>query len=203
MSFKDEYKKSYDDIVPDKEFIKQLSEKMNEERHKRQKISYRVLTALVGIVILLLVGLSAFYFTKGFPKQSKPVQVQTGNSLPIASSEIGIFASEKWYDPKDKPEKILSDFLERLGDREQLVIMYQSTENTFTKEQSVSEADIDHILEKLQTAMVLLEGQKKQSGGDYYMAEFQNGDIIKFVITDDGYFWFLDLEYVYQYQWQE
>lgn len=199
MSFKDEYKKSYDDIVPDKEFIKQLSDKMKEERHKRQKISYRILTTMGSIVLILFIGLAALQLIKGFSQQSKPLKVHTGNTLPTISSEPGTFASAKWYNPDDKPEEILSDFLVRLGDDEQLTVLYQSTGNNFVKEQSVSETDINQIIEKLQTAEVL-EEQKSQSGGSYYMAEFQNGDIIKFVITDDGYFWFLDLEYMYQLQ---
>lgn len=199
MSFKDEYKKSYDDIVPDKEFIKQLSGKMQKEQQKRQKISYRVLTALISIVFILFVGFAAVQLIKGFSQKSKPLQVHTGNTFPIVSSEPGTFAPARWYNPSDNPEKILTDFLARLGDDEQLAVLYQGTGNNFVKEQTVSETTINQIIEQLQTAEVLKE-QKSKQGGSYYMAEFQNGDIIKFVITDDGYFWFLDLEYMYQWQ---
>lgn len=200
MSFKDEYKKSYDDIVPDKEFIKQLSEKMNKERNKRQKISYRILTVLASIVLIFFVGFGTFHLIKGFSKQSKPLQVRTGKTLPSISSELRSFAPAKWYNPDDKAEKILSDFLKRLGDEEQLVALHQSTENTFMESRSVPEADINQMIGKLQAATIVLEEKRNQPDGDYYMAEFQNGDIIKFIITEDGYFWFLDLEYVYQWQ---
>lgn len=201
MSFKDEYKKSYDDIVPDKEFIEQLSEKMNEEQHKRKKISYRLLTTFTGILLILFAGFITFHVLKGFSQSSKPIPQHMGKSLSTPSSEIGTFTTPKWYSPDDEPEKILSDFLERLGDREQLAVLYQSTENDFTKEQSVPEAELKQMIEKLQSAKVLAKEQKDKPFGSYYMAEFHNGDIIKFVVTDDGYFWFLDLEYMYQ--WQE
>lgn len=200
MSFKDEYKKSYDDIVPDQKFIKQLSEKMNQEQQKRQKISYRVLQALVSIVLILFAGFSAFWLIGRFSQPSKPLQVHTGKSLPAISSEPGTFASDKWYDADAGPEEILSVFLERLGDKEQLVALYQSTENDFAKEQAVSETEIRQMIEKLRTAEPVSEEQSSQPDGNYYMAEFQNGDIVKFVITADGYFHFLDLDYIYQYQ---
>lgn len=199
MSFKDEYKKSYDSIVPDKEFLEQLSEKMEEEKQKKQKVYYRPLAAIAGVILVLFVGLTAFHLLGDNSKPSKPIHVKTGNTLQTPSSEIGTFATPKWYDENDKPEKILSDFSKRLGNRKQLKNLYQNTENNFTDEMLVTEEDVHFLVDKLQTAKAVSESPELENKV-YYMAEFQNGDIIKFFISDNRYFAFLDLEFIYQFE---
>lgn len=199
MSFKEEYKKAYDNIVPDKEFIEQLSGKMKAEKQKNRKVPYKVPAVVAGVAIVVLICLAAAHVLNSKPKPSKSVPVNVGNPLQTPSSETGTFAAQKWYNPDDEPEKILSDFFNRLADSKQLKALYQNTENNFTEELAVSGEDTDLLAETFHFAKVISEKQQDGQGNTvYYMAQFYNGDIIKFVITDDKYFEFLDLEYIYQ-----
>lgn len=198
MSFKDEYKRSYDNIVPAKEFLEQLSEKMEEEKQKKRHAYFKPLAVAASVVLILAAGLGTFHILKGDSQPSEPIHVNTGNTLQTPSSEIGTFATPKWYDVDDKPEKIMIDFSKRLGDRKQLKKLYQNTENNFTDEMPVSGEEIDQLSQRMQSAKMISEELPESENKVYYMAEFRDGDIIKFVVTDDIYFAFLDLGYVYQ-----
>ncbi len=197
MSFREDYKKSYDNIVPDKEFIDRLSERMEEEKGKKQVLWKRPVMA-VGIIVFLVIGVFLFRFFGAGRRPTEPLRVQT-ETLPSPSSEITAFTTPQWYDSGDKPEEIAAKFAGRMVDGEQLTALYQSGENDFTEEEQVSEKEVRRLAERLRTA-ALSSGQKPSGDTVYYMAEFQNGDIIKFTVTEDTYFSFLEPEYVFLLQ---
>lgn len=198
MSFKDEYKKSYDNIVPDQKFIDRLSAKLEQEQQKRRRGNYGIPAILAGVLVLLVVSLTAFHIITGNSEPSRPVQVNTGSTLQTPSAEIGTFSTPKWYGEEDQPGKILSDFAKRLRDKKQLQELYCSNENNFTDETCVSGKERKQLEEKIASGSFLSEEQRNAEQSTYYMAQFENGDIIKFVVLDDRYLKFLDLEYLYE-----
>lgn len=98
--------------------------------------------------------------------------------------------SDVYYAVQNLPEKIIVDFSKRLGDRKQLKKLYQNTENNFTDEMLVSGEEIEQLSQRIQSAKIVSEEFPESGNKVYYMAEFCDGDIIKFVVADDIFFIF-------------
>lgn len=199
MSFKEEYKDAFDKIVPEQEFLDKLSEKMKKEQQKRKRPYLKPLVTAACICLIILSGVAAVKLHTGNSGDLEPVHVNTGNTLKNPTKEPNLFATPKWYNENESPEKILSDFTERLEAGKELETLYKNTENNFTDEMIVSSDEIQELAGKLHSAEMISEEVGASDERTYYMAEFSNGDIIKFVIQDDTYFYFMDLEYVYKF----
>lgn len=199
MSFKEEYKDAFDKIVPEQEFLDKLSEKMKKEQQKKKRPYLKPLVTAACICLIILSGVAAVKFHTGNSGDLEPVHINTGNTLKNPTKEPNLFATPKWYNENESPEKILSNFTERLETGKELETLYENTENNFTDDMIVPFDRIRELTAKLHSAEVVSEEVDNSEERTYYMAEFSNGDIIKFVIQDDTYFYFMDLEYVYKF----
>lgn len=198
MSFRDEYKESYDSIVPDQAFLDRLSRKMKQEEQKRHR-NRKPLVAAACLCFLVLAGVIVWNVTYGLPKASQPVPVNTGTTLKNPTAEPNLFDTSGWYHEGDSAEKIFTDFVGRLKDASLVDAVYKNSENVFTDDMILSSDEIRSLAEMIGQAEEVQEKPDDIGEKEYYMAEFKNGDIIKFVLTDQGYFSFLDLDAVYKY----
>jgi len=211
MNFKDEYKKAVDTIVPDEQFIEKLSEKMKQEqgepKHIRRKANWKPLVAAACLCVVVLAGVTVSWINgknKGKPESmsvsignttEKPTEVPTTGEK---DNNQNLFAGTQWYQEGDSAENILKDFVGRLLDSSQVETVYKNTENTFAEDMSISEAEVRALAEKIEVGSLLEENPADIGNNEYYMAEFKNGDIIKFILTDTGYFKFQDLEFIFR-----
>lgn len=198
MSFKEEYKESFDSIVPDPTFLDELSRKMKQEEQKRHR-NLKPLVVAACLCILVLAGAGIWRGFYKFPESSEPVSVNTGTTVKNPTAEPNLFDSSGWYQEGDSPDQIFADFIGRLKDDSLVENVYKNTQNVFTDDMVLSSTEIHSLAERIGQAEEVAE--KPDDSGDkvYYMAEFKNGDIIKFVLTDREYFSFLDLDAVYKY----
>ncbi len=198
MSFKDEYKESYDSIVPDQTFLDRLSRKMKQEEQKKHK-SRKPLVAAACLCLLVLAGVMVWNAIYGLPKTSEPVSVNTGTSVKDPTAKPNLFDTSRWYHEGDSADKIFTDFVGRLRDAGLVEAVYKNSENLFTDDMILSSKEIQSLAEMIKEAEEVSDKPDDMGEMEYYMAEFKNGDIIKFVLTDRGYFSFLDLDAVYKY----
>lgn len=198
MSFKDEYKEAFDSVVPDKAFLDELSEKMKKEERRKRKRVRNGLVAAASLLVLAVLGLILSHMADIVPEDTEPVRIHTGNTLRKPTEEPNLFGSSKWYKESDGADKIISDFAKRLGSGEELEVLYQNTENYFTDDQILPESETRELSEQMETAEVVTEPAGEMGSQLYYMAQFKNGDIIKFSIYENGYFTFQDYEAIYR-----
>lgn len=198
MSFKDEYKEAFDSVVPDKAFLDKLSEKMENEKNRKRGWKKQGIIAAACILLLVLIGLAVRYAANISPDGAEPVRINTGNSLRTPTEEPNLFETPKWYDEADGAEKIYLDFVTRLSDDGELELLYRNTENNFTDDMVLTQAAAHELAEQLGEAEVVTEPVEKMGSCLCYMAQFKNGDIIKFNLYENGYFVFQDYEAVYQ-----
>lgn len=198
MSFRDEYKEAFRDIVPDEEFVDELAGKMKREQGRKGKPHRKALAAAACLCMVVLIGLAVHIRNKG-TELSEPLQVNTGSTLVDPTSKPNLFGISKWYQEGDSPEKIFSDFLQRLQDADEPTKVYENTENQFSDAMLLSEEEIRELSERLGAAEPVEEKPEEAGQKNYYMAEFENGDIIKFIVYEDGFFCFQDLDVVYKF----
>lgn len=198
MSFRDEYKEAFRDIVPDEEFVDELSRKMKREQESKGRSYKRPFVAAACLCLIVLIGLAG-YFLNSKTEPSESVQVHTGNMPVDRTTEPDLFTRPKWYQEGAGPETVFSDFLSRLQDGRERIRVYKNTENQFSDDMLLSEEEIRELAERIQRAEPVEEKPENSGKKEYYMAEFENGDIIKFVIYEDGLFCFQDLDTVYKF----
>lgn len=197
MSFRDEYKEAFRDIVPDKKFVDELSGTLKREQEKK-RMPYRKQLVAAFVCLLIVAGVAGYLLGR-VPESSQPVQVNTGNTMVDPTSEPNLFGKSKWYQEGDGPEKILRGFLSRLQDGGEQVRVYENKENQFSDDMLLSGEELRELAEQIRTARPSQEKPGNTEKKLYYMAEFPNGDIIKFVISEDGFFYFQDLDTIYKF----
>lgn len=198
MSFKDEYKEAFGSVVPDKAFLDELSDKMKKEKNRRKRRLRNGLAVAACLLVLVVLGLIFGSMTDIVPEDTEPVRIHTGNTLRKPTEEPNLFGSTQWYQESDGAEKIFSDFVKRLGDSGELEQLYKNTENHFTDEQILPKSEARKLSEQMKTAEVVTKSVGEMGERFYYMAQFANGDIIKFSIYENGYFTFQDYGAVYR-----
>lgn len=198
MSFRDEYKEAFRDIVPNEEFIDELSAKMKREQESKRRSYRRPFVVAACLCLIVLIGLARHFLNSG-TEPTGPVQVHTGNMPVDPTSKPNLFGASKWYQEGARPENVFSDFWSRLKDGREYVRVYKNTENQFSDDMLLSEEEIHELAERIQGAEPVQDEQEGSGQREYYMAEFENGDIIKFVVYEDGFFCFQDLDTVYKF----
>ena len=209
MNFKNEYKKAVDTIVPDEKFLANLSEKMKQEQegqvYSRRKTYWKPLVAAACLCVVVLAGMAVGKLYWGNPDEAESMPVAIGNTAaPTNVPETdeknknqNLFVEEQWYQEGDSAEKILNDFVGRLQDGSQVEAVYKNVENTFTEDMTLSAVEVSTLAEQIAMGSVQEKEPEDMGKKEYYMAEFKNGDIIKFVLSDTGYFMFQDLQHIY------
>lgn len=205
MNFKDEYQKAFQDIKADENFKQNLLAQMNMEKKRKRKPSYvGVLAAAAVMVLVLGVGFMAGIL-RGITNQGNVAQdgyvaqnseeskVDSGINFSgetLAGQDMSdayvdmSFSSLSWYGEAESEEELLSIFVSLLhGDT--LEKMYCTTEESFSDNSLMSQADTEDLLKQLQN----LSCTNKEFAGEskYYKAVFEDGLTVKFWISDDGY----------------
>lgn len=186
MNFKDRYKQQQDKIAPDKEFLNRLAVKMNEEK-KRRKI--KVFTSIAAAAAAVCITLSAaVYFSSDkvtkpktsddFENSSQNVELKADKNSRLGFGyRTGIFSDSSMTD--DSAFKMLSENLEN-SER-----VYKSESNDFTLENQLDKNEVLKLSEKIKSAVKDVNA-KEEGTKEHYMAVFENGEVIKFVICNNS-----------------
>ena len=194
MNFKDEYKKDYEAVKLDDDFKNNLVAKMNKEP-KKKKVTYiyASITVTAAAALAIVVGLS----NNNNPGQKIDtithsgdvgIMVEGNTTANLSGNDLSV---KKWYGEAKNDEEKLEVFCGLITE-ENLETLYESDEETFSKENVLNEKDSKDILEMLLKA----EMTDKEFTGKWknYMAVFESGEIVKFKISDEGFVKFNDMD---------
>ena len=199
MDFKEQYKKDYENIKPTNEFKASLLSKMEaQEKPKKSKITY--LYGAIGTLAVAAAAVAIVLGVRNFSDTGKDNGTQVADSTENASGDAGIrveqnttgnqvnnlggITLEAWYGSATTDEEKLAVFSELL-ENESVTKLYESSKEAFTNDDILSETQAAEVLDELKG--IVLEEAEFEGEATYYMLVFENGDIIKFKISDEGY----------------
>lgn len=192
MNFKDSYKKDFEDIVPDDAFLSKLSASMEAAETDKKRSRIRIVyTSVAAVFVLAISGALLSIYNPGLlfgnNGSSQPgVNMQAGNNSlgSFATNQIG--EVNKWCSDDLSEQENYDFFVSRLSDSKDIKKLYSGTQQVFSDSDLVNTEEISSIGVKINTAKI--SGENAPSGSaQYYMAVFNNGDIIKFTIYNDKY----------------
>lgn len=184
MNFKDSYRQMNENRKPDKEFLKQLAEKMETAQYenKRKKIKNFVipttLTAAVAIICFLLLRPNSN--VPQLPPQDFSQKADAIESITPSHT----LEHEKWDEGIGNPDELM-DNLQMLLQSEEIKNAYCAENNTFDKEDTLSTEELAALKESVMSAEIA--DINVQDNCKYYMLTFTNNNIVKFEIYDNKY----------------
>lgn len=179
MSFKESYKKDYENIKTDEAFKKQLSEKMKAVPKTKIHAGVYAVAALAAVIAVVL-GLRSFTPAE---EQSGIIQEQ-GDTVTTISTATGSFMQEKWYAGAENDEEIWDKFRELMGG-EDIATLYCGSSEQLGDGDILSDTEAEELSQKLASA-VLCEEKELSGEISFCMAVFGDGKIVKFRISENG-----------------
>ena len=179
MSFKESYKKDYENIKTDEAFRKQLSEEMNAVPESEMHTGVYAAAALAAVFVIAL-GLRFFMSAE---EQSGIIYKQ-GDTVTAVSTAIGLFTQEKWYAGAETDEEIWDKFRELMGGGD-LASLYCGSSEQLGDSDILSDTEAEEFSRKLVSAVPC---EEKELSGEisFCMAVFGDGKIVKFRISENG-----------------
>lgn len=209
--FKEQYKKDNEMVNPSREFLDKLKTEMKkEERSKgsnRKHISHknyagRKVFAAAAAIALIVIGAGSYNKIFDFHKNNimQPAEISEDNGQnnnDKNSGSIGnyseneenqLFSNSSWYDSNMTSEEIYKIFIKRISSEDDLKELTVSSTNDFTNGKVMDKSSVNKLADSLKSAALIKDDSYVEEKPEYYMAAFNNGDIIKFVIYDNRYF---------------
>lgn len=170
MSFKDNYKKSQQNVAPDEEFLRTLADKM--ELQKKKKKTLRLImtpsAAFVGFAAVIALFVN-------FSKDAATNLPILGTDKDNISYQQGIFVQGSVFDSEDD---IPQQLAEKLCNN--ATVVYESTEKIFSDDNKISYEQRLALAETISNAAETNLTQEEVEA--YYMAVFEDGSVLKFTI---------------------
>lgn len=197
MNFKDKYQQENEEITLDAAFTSRLAEQMKKEqqiqrRRKKMMVSIGGVAAAAVMCVVVLQGVN----TSKQPEQTEKTEVQ--NKAEAVETQIGghSFGRQAWYGDAETEEEIFAAFRTLLRD-EQIEKLYCSDTEEYEEENILPADEAEKVVKALQNA----EAVDAEAGGGckYYMAVFENGNIVKFEIYGEKYLKLKDSGALYSY----
>lgn len=195
LSFKESYKKDYENIKTDEAFKNRLSEEMKvaaPEKHKKVRIVFY--TAAAAVIVFAL-GFRFLIFT---PNNGEAEIIQQVDTVTTVSTASGLFAQEKWYAGAETDAEIWDKFKELIGGGN-VTSLYRGGSEQLGEADILSGAEAEELSRKLASAVPC--GEKELSGEiSFCMVVFGDGKIVKFRISDSGEVQLNDTELVCRFE---
>lgn len=182
MSFKEEYSRYQQTVSPDKDFLNELAEKMEQQKQqggkKKTKTHVLILSAAAmcsgaaaAVIILLNTGTAAVK-----PPDNVNMGAVTADKIGYVT---GIFSEEEIFQNERDIPKQLAQILS-----EENTVLYKSDKNTFDYDGKQEKEARENLASAIENAV---ETEELPEGGstDYYMAVDENGNVVKFRISGE------------------
>lgn len=212
--FKEEYRKEMQKIIPDSSFLQNLAVKMEQEtknsprekiniHDKGKKSGHKVLIwSTTAAAAVICIGIGIWWKGRnGFVDTNDNIMKQNaGGMLEQTETSEGIFNGSSWYGNETKPERIFEILVEKMTEDHRLVLSSSKGKNF----QNAIELDTEKSTEMIKR---LSEGQFIGNLKDteelltesptYYLAEFQDGTVVKFAVYGEKYFFCSEIDGVF------
>ena len=182
MSFKEEYSRYQQTVSPNKDFLNELAEKMEQQKQQggKKKTKTHVLMlpaaamcsgAAAAVIILLNTGTAAVK-----PPDNVNMGAVTADKIGYVT---GIFSEEEIFQNERDIPKQLGQILS-----EENTVLYKSDKNTFDYDGKQEKEARENLASAIENAV---ETEELPEGGstDYYMAVDENGNVVKFRISGE------------------
>ncbi|MBP3460507.1 MAG: hypothetical protein J6K58_15005 [Lachnospiraceae bacterium] len=213
--FKEDYRKEMQKIAPDSSFLQELAVKMEQEAEssrqeraningKRKKAGRKALiwsTAAAAALICIGIGIR-WKGTNGLANANDNFMKQNaGGLLEHTNASEGVFDGSSWYGDETKPEEIFGILVDKMTGDKGLKITVSTKEN-FQNAEEMSSKNTADLVERLAEGQIM--GNYKDAkdllvqSPVYYLAEFQDGTVIKFTIYGEKYFFCSEIDGVFE-----
>jgi len=173
MSFKEKYSEYQRAIVPDKEFLDKLAEKMERQKKAARQKKRALFISTASVCAAAAAAAVVIFNVRGADKR---LHMKTGESSINVSA--GVFVNKTVFnDDRPLPEQ-LSEMIEKSAST-----VYKSRENKFDDSGELSAAQRTELSEKIKSAKET-DAQISEKA-EHYMLVLENGDVIKFIISGD------------------
>lgn len=206
--FKEEYQKQMNQVKPNEDFLKELAKKMEAETEKEPVPIYpisrkrtRVAWATVAAAAVICIGVGLAWQGKATAPVDENYMTQNAGAVTEqdAIEQDGAFAGSSWYGEETDAVKIYDILMNKMQTSKRLVIM-ESDSQTFTTAHEISAPKEEELVHKLMGG-TLDTGIKSEDLSDkavtYYLAEFDDGTVVKFAIYDETYFYCNEFEGIF------
>lgn len=178
-------------INPSNEFLEKLKIEMKQEqefksRHNVKKSRKIFLTA--ASIALIFIGITAYSRISDLQKNDITQKAEISDSSEKNTEQNGIFSNSKWYDSSLSSKEIYDKFISRISSKDDFDKLRVSNTNQFTDDDVMNESEVEELVDLLKDGTLIENGDYSKENPKYYMADFKNGDVIKFTIYNNEYF---------------
>ncbi len=200
--FKEEYQKEMNQIKPNEAFLNDLAKKMEAETAypiSRKRNTTAWVTVAAAAVICIGIG----FAWQGRTVDSVDENYMTQNAGAVTEQDTagqeGVFTGSSWYGEETDAVKIYDILLDKMQTSKRLVIM-ESDSHTFTTAHEISGPKEDELVQKLMGGTItdaVTSDDLTDKTAIYYLAEFDDGTVVKFAIYDETYFYCNEFEGIF------
>lgn len=198
MNFKDQYKNDYDKIKADDKFKADLVAKLSEEQGKKSKKNIYVFSGTIAAAALLAIVIGVGIGNKNVRQNTSKGNEGSTMDIMVEQNESSSAVDvnyDNWYKDAKTDEEIYQVFSKLIKDGK-LEKLYCSTEEKFSSKDIMDSKGAENLASKLADAKICDEEMSDNVLN--YMAVFEDGEIVKFSISDEKYVILKDIEVVFQ-----
>ena len=189
--FREKYKNDNEMINPSDDFLGKLKTEMKKE--EKLKITHivgrnRKILMTASSIAFVFIGITAFSRISSIQKNDIVQKTEINYSEEKSQEQKGLFSNSKWYDSNLSAQEIYDKFIERISSQNDLEKLSTSSSNQFTDNDIMNESEVRDLAELLKGGTLIEDEDYSKENPEYYMADFKNGDVIKFTIYDNKYF---------------
>lgn len=185
---------------------------MEQEERKSQKADTGAKTKKAGRKVvawgtfaaaIICAGVGIAWFGVGKTvRVDDNVMTQNAGGIPKqGDNKEGIFDGSSWYGSEENPEKIYDILLEKLSGDKRLQLTASEQEN-FETARVVSGEETENIIAMLEKGKLAGSYEEEEKllikQPVYYLAEFDDGVIVKFSIYEEQYFYCSEIDGVFE-----
>lgn len=174
MNFKEKYSEYQQEIVPDKEFLEKLAEKMERQKKAARQRKRALFISTASLCAAAAAAVVVILNVRG--ADERVLHVKTNESA--ISVSTGVFENKTVFNDDAPVPKQLSEMLGKSTST-----VYKSRENKFDNSGELSAEQRAELAEKIKAAKQTDTQPSKTA--EHYMLVLENGDVVKFIIYGD------------------
>lgn len=215
--FKENYLREMQQITPDSSFLQELAGKMEQEAeksraekenlqlHGKGRAGKLLKWVPVAAAALICIGIGVFWkTTPELATANDNLMKQTaGGMLEQTDNSEGVFDGNSWYGSETDQAEIYRILTEKMVKDSGLNITVSKADD-FQDAEALSHEDTASVVEMLEEGCLVgsyTDAKELLSGSSvYYLAEFQDGTVVKFAVYQEQYFYCSEIDGIFEFK---